>query len=1027
MKLQTHSSGTTRRFALFESMVARLVAALGLLGAIYLLLLASVIGGATSALAGSTLLIGASLLVALLAGLLLSLWATTRNTTQMIDLFARSGDDPETLLSLSRDNPSSSVECRRLLESFSGVIAQLQASRRELRLSEERFALAMDASNDGIWDWHFDQNTVYFSPRWKQMLGYQDHELANLFTTWEERVHPDDRERARAAIDEHLTGDTSGYELEHRLLHKDGSYRWMLSRGVIVRDARGRPYRLAGSHSDITERKQTEARLRENEARFRTMFEQSPFGIQIFNPQGATIHANQAYLSLWGFTSLEQLGDFNPLTDPQLDAAGLLPYIHQAFAGQATAIPAMRYDPGLTPGISGGRPRWVESVIYPVKDAAGAIREVVIMFVDITERKLAEEAMRASEARFRSMFEDAAIGMALINKDGCGVENNAALRQMLGYTAAELQASSPVTIIHPDDLYVDDDLYQELQRGERTSYQVEKRYVRKDGTIFWGRRSISLIRDGVDDDEYGVVMIENIDEQKHVAEQLREREEQYRGIFEATSDGLIINDLDTGLIVEANPAVCTMHGYSYQELIGLHTTALIAPSHHHIFHEYIEAVKQGRQFQTQSLDLCRDGTEIDVEIHGSTFTYKGKPHVLGVIRDITDRVQAYELLEQRVAERTRELSTLLEVSHNVASTLELKPLLGLILDQLKTVVDYNGATIYLAEGDQLAMLDYRDPLPEDTPTTRHLLFSDAGIIWERICEGQPIIIADTHGDTPLARAYRGIVGEQLDTLLSYIRAWMGVPLILKDRVIGMLTLKRDIPNHFTEQHGRLALAVANQAAVAIENARLFEQAQDLAALMERQRLARELHDSVSQALYGIALGARTARTLLDRDPSRLAEPLDYVLALAEAGLTEMRSLIFALRPESLELEGLAAALTKQAASVRARHGIEVDLDLCDEPELTIERKEALYRIAQEALHNIVKHAQASQVVLQLAWIDGRLVLRVQDNGLGFDPSQTFPGHLGLRSMRERVMKLGGTFQIESEPGRGTSIRAQMPK
>ena len=1024
MKLETRSSGLSGRLPRFDSMEARLIAALGLLGAGYLLL--GYMIGADSLPARGPLLIGASVIGALLAAILLSLWAATRSTSQLIAQLEGAGDDPDLLVRLLRDTPALTAECRRMLASFTNMIAQLQNNKRELRLSEERFALAMQASNDGIWDWHFDNNTVYFSQRWKQMLGYEDHELPNLFPEWEKRVHPDDITRVKAAIDEHLAGRTLCFEIEHRLLHKNNSYRWVLSRGIAVRDERGTPYRLVGSHADITERKQTEVQLRENEARFRTMFEQSPFGIQIFNPQGQTTHANQAYLALWGFTSVEQLGDFNILNDTQLAAAGLLPAIHQGFAGQPTPIPAMRYDPSLVPAITGGRSRWVESVIYPIKDAAGAIREVVIIFVDITERKEAEEAMRASEARFRSMFEGAAIGMALVNKDGWGMENNPALQQMMGYTHDELHASSSIRLVHPDDLDIDNDLYEQLQRGERKSYQIEKRYVRKDGSIFWGRRSISLIRDGVDDDEYAVVMIEDIDEQKRVAEQLREREQQYRNIFEATSDGLIINDLDTGRIVEVNPAVCAIHGYSYDELIGQHPTLIIHPSQQHIFAEYMQAIQQGRSYQTQSIDVRRDGTPLHVEVHGSTFNYKGRPHILGVIRDVTDRVQAYELLEQRVAERTRELSTLLEVSHNVASTLELKPLLALILDLLQTVVEYSGATIYLAEGDQLMLLGYRDPLPEDAQIEDRISMQRMGLIWEQIYAGESVIIDDTTSDTPLAHAYQAIVGDELHTVLSYIRSWIGVPLTLKDRVIGMLTLKHDVPQHFTEQHVRLALAVANQAAVAIENARLFEQAQGLAALMERQCLARELHDSVSQALYGIALGARTARTLLDRDPSRLAEPLDYVLSLAEAGLTEMRALIFALRPESLELEGLAVALSKQAASARARHGIEVEVELCDEPELTIDRKEALYRIAQEALHNIVKHAQASRVELTLTWRDGALVLSVRDNGKGFDPAQRFPGHLGLRSMRERVTKLGGTLTIDSAPGLGTTVQARMP-
>lgn len=139
----------------------------------------------------------------------------------------------------------------------------------------------------------------------------------------------------------------------------------------------------------------------------------------------------------------------------------------------------------------------------------------------------------------------------------------------------------------------------------------------------------------------------------------------------------------------------------------------------------------------------------------------------------------------------------------------------------------------------------------------------------------------------------------------------------------------------------------------------------LAQEEERRHLARELRDSVSQALYGISLGVHTARLQLDHDPKELAESLDYVLELADAALIEMRALIFELRPESLETEGLVTALSKQAAALRARQGIIVQVDLGGEPDVALEVKQDLYRIAQEALHNTVKHARASQVELRM--------------------------------------------------------------
>jgi PAS domain S-box-containing protein len=198
------------------------------------------------------------------------------------------------------------------------------------------------------------------------------------------------------------------------------------------------------------------------------------------------------------------------------------------------------------------------------------------------------------------------------------------------------------------------------------------------------------------------------------------------------------------------------------------------------------------------------------------------------------------------------------------------------------------------------------------------------------------------------------------------------------------------------------------------------------AIEERQRLSRELHDSVSQALYGISLGAHTALTLFDTDQPKVLEALNYILSQTQAGLNEMRALIFELRPESLATEGLLTALTKQTEALRARHEIDVELDLCDEPDVPLSIKEALYRIAQEAMQNAVKHARPSRLEVRLTCEPDSLQLEVRDNGIGFDPRAEYPGHLGLRSMRERAMSIGGALEINSAPESGTQIQAHIP-
>jgi len=256
---------------------------------------------------------------------------------------------------------------------------------------------------------------------------------------------------------------------------------------------------------------------------------------------------------------------------------------------------------------------------------------------------------------------------------------------------------------------------------------------------------------------------------------------------------------------------------------------------------------------------------------------------------------------------------------------------------------------------------------------------------------------------------------------------LSVPMRTRQQVVGAISIynKRGAPG-FTDRDAELATLFAQQAAVAIENARLYEETRGKAALEERQRLARELHDSVSQALYAIALNASAAHELFESVPERARGLVGDVLRLAEAGLAEMRALIFELRPESLDQEGLVGALEKQAAAVQARHGLQVRLVLAGEPELPPPAKEALYRVAQEALHNATKHARARSLELVLEVEDGGVGLVVADDGRGFDPQGEFPGHLGLRSMRERAAAVGGTLQIDSAPGAGTRLSVRVP-
>ena len=379
-----------------------------------------------------------------------------------------------------------------------------------------------------------------------------------------------------------------------------------------------------------------------------------------------------------------------------------------------------------------------------------------------------------------------------------------------------------------------------------------------------------------------------------------------------------------------------------------------------------------------------------------------------------------------LAAHATELAALLDISRNLASTLLSRPLLEVILDQSRVMIDYTAAAVFSPFEQGVTVVAYRGPVPQaDVVGSWDSLEHTPGLE-EVLRSHEPVIIADLYDDEPLARHFMAAIGPRMLTILGQSRSWMGVPMMIQDRVIGLLRFDHLEPGHFTAHHAQLALTIANQAAIAMENARLFEEAGKVATLEERQRLARELHDSVSQALYGIALGTHAAREQIDRAPDKLKDTLGYVLNLAETAVSEMRMLIFELRPESLEQEGLIVALTRLAETSRARDGLDVRLNLCPEPPLPLAAKEAFFRIAQEALQNSSKHAHAKTTHLRIARDRDAIVLEVEDDGKGFEPSASFPGHYGIQSMRERALRLGGGVDIDSSPGRGTKVRARIP-
>jgi len=268
---------------------------------------------------------------------------------------------------------------------------------------------------------------------------------------------------------------------------------------------------------------------------------------------------------------------------------------------------------------------------------------------------------------------------------------------------------------------------------------------------------------------------------------------------------------------------------------------------------------------------------------------------------------------------------------------------------------------------------------------------------------------------------------------------MTVPVTIKQQVYGVLYMYHSQPGRYTEEQARLALPFGNQAAVAIENARLYQQAQRLAALEERQHLARELHDAVTQTLFSASLAAEVLPRLWERNREAGLNCLFEVHQLTRGALAEMRTLLLELRPAALVETELKALLSQLAEATTSRARIPVTVQAVPHCSLPPEVQVALYRIAQEALNNVAKHAEAKHVEVSLLCEpplpaeEGQphvttVELSVADDGRGFDPDDLPDGcrGLGLGIMRERAEAVGAELEIRSQAGQGTRITARWP-
>jgi signal transduction histidine kinase len=439
------------------------------------------------------------------------------------------------------------------------------------------------------------------------------------------------------------------------------------------------------------------------------------------------------------------------------------------------------------------------------------------------------------------------------------------------------------------------------------------------------------------------------------------------------------------------------------------------------FGAFAHVIQQGGLFEMLAQHVKWNNSMISVEWRASAFHYQGRPCALAMLRDVSKRIQAENQLQQRVGIRAKEQSILLEISQTLASTLELQP--GLILDQLKVLIPFTHACLFRLEDSSLVALAIRgnEQLEQATVPLR-IQFNGKKTLNILFNEHKSIRIANIKSNEPSALFLRSLLQGDSAILLEGIQSWMWVPLAVKDRVVGGIGIAHAEHNVFTAHHANLAMTIANQAAVTLINAELYEHAQALAALQERQRLAQNLHDAVNQSLFSAGLIAEVLPRLWERDPVTAQQSLEDLRVLTRGAQAEMRALLAELLPTTLTDTELGDLLLLLGNAFTGRTNIPVEVTSVDTGSLPAETQVAIYRICQEALNNIAKHAKASRVEIDLHHASGELKLLIRDNGRGFGTSELTPsGHYGLTMMRERAEAVGAKLAITSQAGQGTQV------
>ncbi len=899
-------------------------------------------------------------------------------------------------------------------------ISTRKSAEDRLRMSEEQLRFATNAAQ--IYAWEIDvvaQNGRYSSNQ-PAVLGFAiPVPLEGAFAL----LHPDDREAVKANFG--LTQSVGAlFELEFRFVNPhSGAVIWVASHGTVIEGAPGGGARFVGISQNITPRKLAEAALLESEGRFRAITEVVPDLLWSNATSGRVSWFNAAWLEYTGVPLEAALGDgWIAVVHP--DDRDLVRRTLQSALKRGEPL---RMEERIRN--AAGEYRWFLVQMRPQHGAAGEILRWFGAATDIHEQRETLDALSASEARFRAMFEQTSVGVVLASPDGQILAPNPGFCQIVGCSEAEARKSTIADVTHPDDYPREAALLKQMLAGEIPGFSIEKRLRHCNGKLTWATMTATPVRAAEGEPLYVMSIVEDISERKSAEAALRQSEERFRAIVHQAMAGVAEYDL-SGNHLFVNGTFAALLGYTPDEMTGMPLQQVVYAEDWPQCHELFErAIRESGSFVNEKRVLAKDGSVLWInESIASIRDALGQAQsVVTVAIDASARKAAEEVLRQSEA---RYRAIVGQATAGIALT-ELTGRFVQVNDYMALMLGFSAL--------ELSALRVQDLIhPDDVALAQakltELIERGTAFEIENRCQCKS-------GDFLWVNAS-----------VSVVRGGDGAPQLACIVMVDVSERKRaqqEILKANNELEARVQTRT-QELGVALDTVRQESLQRQQAEIgrdkllrqivgtqeEERRRISRELHDNMGQHLTAILLAISALEThnqCLDFPERRAGTGIERLRQMVDELLAVSHRLAWEIRPALLDNVGLRAALEQYVASWQDKTAIQADFVARiatqsggEKTTLSPEAETALFRVAQEALTNVQRHSGATLVSVLLEAGEESATLIIEDNGRGLDgQTSDYSSRLGLLGMKERMELVGGTLTLESGEGAGLTVYARV--